>query len=169
LKVSEALTAPLDKLDKTAEKVVKELKEANVEKRRLTKELASKESSVGQTQTGEDIVEVDGVTIIKRDFGEVIEIDRMLRTASEIIKHNEASVAIFYGSDAKTCKLLVMAGEIAVKKGVNAGSVVKEAAPVFGGGGGGRPSFAQGGGTKPEKLADAVQTAQETIKKQLRH
>ncbi len=168
LKVSEALAAPIDNLDKTAEKVIKELKEANVEKRRLTKELASKESSIGQTQTNEDIVEADGVTIIKRDFGEVTEIDRMLRTASEIIKHNEASVAIFYGSDTKTCKLLVMAGEIAVKKGVNAGSIVKEAAPIFGGGGGGRPSFAQGGGTRPEKLADAVQTAQESIKKQLK-
>ena len=50
-KVSEVLTAPIDKLDKTAEKVVKELKEANVEKRRLIKEFAEKESAVGQTQT----------------------------------------------------------------------------------------------------------------------
>ncbi|HEX7482986.1 MAG TPA: alanine--tRNA ligase, partial [Candidatus Bathyarchaeia archaeon] len=169
LKVSEALTAPIDKLDKTAEKVVKELKEANVEKRRLIKELATKESAVGHTQTCEATVEAEGVTIIKRDFGEVTEIDRMLRTASEIIKHNEATVAIFYGSDAKACKLMVMAGEKAVQKGVNAGNIVKEAAPVFGGGGGGRPSFAQGGGTKPEKLAEAVQTAEETVKKQLKH
>ena len=46
-KVSEALTAPIDKLDKTAEKVVKELKEANLEKRKLIKELAEKESTVG--------------------------------------------------------------------------------------------------------------------------
>jgi alanyl-tRNA synthetase len=169
LKVSEALTAPIDKLDKTAEKVVKELKEANVEKRRLIKELATKESVVGQSQTCEDTVEADGVTIIKRDFGEVIEIDRMLRTASEIIKSNEATVAIFYGSDAKTCKLMVMAGETAVQKGVNASNIVKEAAPVFGGGGGGRPSFAQGGGTKPERLIEAVQTAEATVKKQLKH
>ena len=169
LKVSEALTAPIDKLDKTAEKVVKELKEANVEKRRLIKELAAKEITVGQIQICEGTLESHGITIIKRDFGEVIDIDRMLRTASEIIKNNEAAVTIFYGSDAKTCKLLVMAGETAVQKGVNAGSIVKEAAPVFGGGGGGRPSFAQGGGTKPEKLAEAVQKAQEAVEKQLKH
>jgi alanyl-tRNA synthetase len=168
LKVSEALTAPIDKLDKTAEKVIKELKEANLEKRRLIKELAAKESVDCQTQTCEDTLEADGIFIISRDFGEVIDIDRMLRTASEIIKRNEATVTIFYGSDAKTCKLMVMAGETAVQKGVNAGSIVKEAAPVFGGGGGGRPSFAQGGGTKPDKLAEAVQTAQEAVKKQLK-
>ena len=51
-KVSEALTSPVDKLDKTAEKIVKELKEANVEKRRLIKELAEKESATS-TQTCE--------------------------------------------------------------------------------------------------------------------
>ena len=32
-KVSEVLTAPMEKVDKTAEKLVKELKDANVEKR----------------------------------------------------------------------------------------------------------------------------------------
>jgi alanyl-tRNA synthetase len=93
----------------------------------------------------------------------------MLRTASEIIKRNEAIVALFYGSDGKTCKLMVMAGLTAVQKGINCGNIVKEAAPVFGGGGGGRPGFAQGGGTKPEKLAEAVQAAEEAVKKQLKH
>ena len=168
-KVSEVLTAPTDKLDKTAEKVVKELKEANVEKRKLIKELAAKESTVGHADACDATVEVDGVSIVKRDFGEVVDVDRMLRTASEVIKKNEATVTLFYGSDSKTCKLMVMAGETAVQKGVNAGAIVKEAAPIFGGGGGGRPSFAQGGGTKPEKLKDAVQAAEEAVKKQLKH
>jgi alanyl-tRNA synthetase len=167
-KVAEVLAAPIDKLDKTAEKVVKELKEANVEKRKLIKELASKESTVGQTQAFETATEVSGVTIIKRDFGEVTDADRMLRTGSEIIKRNEATVTLFYGSDDKTCRLMVMAGEVAVKMGINAGNIVKEAAPIFGGGGGGRPNFAQGGGTKPEKLAEAVQAAEEGVKKQLK-
>jgi alanyl-tRNA synthetase len=166
-KISEVLTAPLDKLDKTVEKVVKELKEANVEKRKLIKELAAKESAVGQTQICETATEIEGVMIVKRDFGETIDADRMLRTGSEIIKKNEATVTLFYGTDGKTCKLMIMVGEIAVQKGVNAGNLVKMAAPIFGGGGGGRPNFAQGGGTKPDKLADALRVAEEEIKKQL--
>ncbi len=167
-KVSEVLTAPTDKLDKTAEKVVKELKEANVEKRKLIKELAAKESVVGQADVSEAAVEIAGISIVKRDFGEEVDVDRMLRTATEITKKNEAIVTLFYGSDSKSCKLMVMAGETAVQKGVNAGLIVKEAAPIFGGGGGGRPSFAQGGGTKPEKLKDAVAAAEEAVKQQLK-
>ncbi len=112
---------------------------------------------------------MDGVAIVKRDFGEVIDVNRMVQTATEIIKRNPATVTLFYGSDGKTCRLMVMAGDAAVQKGVNAGNVVKEAAPIFGGGGGGRPNFAQGGGTKPDKLQEAVKAAEETVKKQLKH
>ena len=166
-KTSEVLNAPVEKLDKTAEKFVKELKEINVEKRKLIKELAAKESAVCQTQPAEATLEVKGIAIVKRDFGDVIDVDRMVQTATEILKRNPAGVTLFYGSDGKTCRLMIMAGEEAVKKGVNAANVVKEAAPVFGGGGGGRPNFAQGGGTKPAKMADAVKTAEEIVKKQL--
>ena len=167
--VAEVLSSPVDKLDKTAQKFVRELKDANLEKRRLIKELAEKESLVANTQNSQTTLEVDGVSIIKRDFGEMIDVDRMLQTATEIIKQNDATVTLFYGSDLKTCRLMVMVGDTAVQKGINAGNIVKEAAPIFGGGGGGRKNFAQGGGTKPEKLKEAVQTAEETIKKQLKN
>jgi alanyl-tRNA synthetase len=92
----------------------------------------------------------------------------MLQTATEIIKRNEAAVTLFYASDAKSARLLIMAGATATAKGVNAGSIVKEAAPIMGGGGGGKPNFAQGGGTKPDKLKDAVKAAEEVLKKQLK-
>jgi alanyl-tRNA synthetase len=167
-KVSEVLAAPVEKLDKTAEKIVKELKEANVEKRKLIKELAEKESAIGQAKTAEATVEADGIAIVKRDFGEVIDVNRMVQTASEMIKRNEATVTLFYGSDGKTCRLMVMAGETAVQKGVNANQIVREVAPIFGGGGGGRANFAQGGGTQPDKLQEAVKAAEEAIKKQLK-
>ncbi len=63
---------------------------------------------------------------------------------------------------------MIMAGDAAVKKGLNAGAIVKEVAPIMGGGGGGRPNFAQGGGTKCDKLADTVAAAVEAAKKQLK-
>jgi len=168
-KVSETLSAPMEKLDKTVEKLVEELKEANSEKRKLIKELAAKESAIGITETAGVAQEIDGVTLVKRDFQEEIDVNRMVQTANEIIKRNEATVVFFYGTDGKSARVLVMAGKAAVKKGANAGKVVRAVSPIIGGGGGGKPNFAQGGGTQTEKLQEAVKVAEETIKKQLQH
>jgi alanyl-tRNA synthetase len=166
--VAETLNAPLEKLDQTAERLVKDLKEANLEKKKLLKELTAKESQTAGAQSClETQEEINGVKLLKRDFQDATDVNRMVQTASEIMKRNEAVVTLFYGRDDKSAKIMIMAGTEAIAKGVNAGAVVKEAAPIFGGGGGGRPNFAQGGGTKPEKLSEAVKTAEEVIKKQL--
>jgi alanyl-tRNA synthetase len=168
-KVSETLNAPLEKLDKTAEKLVKELKEANAERRKLVKELAAKESVVfEEAKTAKASREIGGIKLVKRDFREMIDVNRMVQTANEIIKRDEATVALFYGSDGKTARILAMAGKKAVEKGVNASEIVRVASPLIDGGGGGKPNFAQGGGTRPEKLQEAIKKAEETIKQQLK-
>jgi alanyl-tRNA synthetase len=168
-KVAGILNAPIEKLDKTAERMVKELKETSSEKKRLVKELASKESQATEQQIGLMTREtVGGVRIVKRDFQNVTDVNRMIQTANEIIKRDETVVVLFYGADERTAKILVMAGNVALTKGVHSGEVVKAAAPAIGGGGGGKPNFAQGGGTKPEKLQDAVKIAEDTLEKQLK-
>ena len=50
-----------------------------------------------------------------------------------------------------------------VAERVSAGDVVKEIAPIVGGGGGGRPTMARAGGKDPERLADALARARELI------
>jgi alanyl-tRNA synthetase len=169
-RVSETLSAPVEKLDKTAEKLVKELKEANAEKRHLIKELAAKESAAfEQAKTAEPATEIGGVVLVKRDFGNTVDVNRLVQTANEMIKRNEKTVTLFYGVEGKTARIVVNAGKDAVAKGVNANEIVREVSAIIGGGGGGRPNFAQAGGTKPEKLPDAVKAAKGAIKKQLKH
>lgn len=167
-KLSQTLNAPIEKLDKTAEKLVRELKETLAEKRKLIKEIAIKESAaVGAKSEAEAVREINGIKLVMRDFKENIDVDRMVQTANETIKRDEATVTIFYGTDGKTARIMVMAGEKAIKKGVNAGEIAEEAAKILGGGGGGRPNFAQGGGTLTEKLPEAVEKAEKILKKQL--
>ncbi len=50
-----------------------------------------------------------------------------------------------------------------VARGVKAGAVVRQAAEMVGGGGGGRDTMAQAGGRNPEKLTEAIETARATI------
>jgi alanyl-tRNA synthetase len=61
-----------------------------------------------------------------------------------------------------------MAGKQATNRGIDARNIANEAAATLGGGGSGRPDFAQGGGTHMEKLQEAIQKAENTIKKQLK-
>jgi len=170
LKVSEILNAPLEKLSKAAEKIVKDLKEANAERRRLIKEIARMESAgVGAKAEIEFAREIGEIKLVIRDFKEEVDVDRMVQTANEIIKKDEATVAVFYGADGKTARIMVMAGKKAVEKGVNASEIAKEASKMLGGGGGGKPNFAQGGGPLVEKLQEAVKKAEEVLKGQLKH
>lgn len=57
-----------------------------------------------------------------------------------------------------------MATPDAVAKGVHAGNIVREAAKITGGGGGGKPDSAQAGGKLPEKIDEALSAAIEIIK-----
>ncbi|CAI5530858.1 unnamed protein product [Closterium sp. Naga37s-1] len=54
-----------------------------------------------------------------------------------------------------------------VKAGVNAGKLAGAMARVCGGGGGGRPNFAQAGGRQPEKLSEALAVGRAELMKQL--
>jgi len=167
-RVSEILNAPLEKLDKTAEKLVKELKEAKAERRKLVEKLARQAVvGVGAEKGVEVVREISGVRLVTRDFKDEINVDVMVQTANEIIKRDAAAVAVFYGSDGKTARIMVMAGKKAVEKGVNAAEIVREASAIVGGGGGGRPNFAQGGGTRPEKLKEALEKIEEVLRKQI--
>lgn len=51
----------------------------------------------------------------------------------------------------------------AVQHGLNAGKFIGMIARICGGGGGGRPNFAQAGGKLPEKLTEALQKAREEL------
>ena len=45
----------------------------------------------------------------------------------------------------------------------NAVDILKQISPLISGGGGGRPTFAQGGGSNPDGLSDALDKAKEIL------
>jgi alanyl-tRNA synthetase len=77
-------------------------------------------------------------------------------------------VVILCGEADKTIRLVVMAGKDALRQGVNSRQIADEAAAVLGGGGSGKPEFAQGGGTNIEKVSGALRKAEEIVKKQVK-
>ena len=68
--------------------------------------------------------------------------------------------------DGKTTFVCASSKE-AIQKGIKAGDIVKMAATMCGGNGGGRPDMAQAGGKNPEKITEALTMATEVITKQI--
>jgi len=170
-KVSEELNAPLEKIEATTKRVVREWKEARRRVRQLTTEIAQERTK--EIGFGMDVVlkksptkEIVGVKFVRQEF-ERVNIDLMIKTASELVKRNPEVVAVFHGMDKKTARIVVMAGKEAVKRGIDSSEIAGKAASVLGGGGSGRADFAQGGGTLIKKMPKALQKAEEIVKKQL--
>ncbi len=63
--------------------------------------------------------------------------------------------------------LIVAVTEDLVKRGLNAGEFVRQAAAIVGGSGGGRPVLAQAGGKDPAKLPEAMASIIELIRQKL--
>jgi len=167
-KVSEILNAPLEKLEKTAERLVEGWKEARREKKRLLEEIARREAIEPEARAEvRKTKSIDGVKFATQQF-EQIDTDRMIKTANELVKRNPEVVAVFHGVERKTARIVVMAGKDAVKRGINSSEIAGEAASVLGGGGSGRPDFAQGGGTLVKKMSDALAKAEEIVRKQVK-
>ncbi len=78
-------------------------------------------------------------------------------------KNRYPSIAIMLFQP-KGDKILLAAGSKATP--IHAGNWIKAVAPILGGGGGGRPDFAQAGGKDPSRLAEAIDAAHSFLREQ---
>ena len=90
------------------------------------------------------------------------------REAVDMLKKKAKSAAIVLGfdEDGRATLLSGMTDDL-VAKGLKAGDIVREIAPIVDGGGGGRPQMAQAGGKNPKKISDALARAGEIIRQKL--
>ncbi len=82
-----------------------------------------------------------------------------LRMIMDEVKNNFDSVLVVLGtvSDGKV-HLVSSASSDLVKRGIHAGTIIKEVARQVGGGGGGKPELAQAGGKNPAALPEALES-----------
>ncbi|MBR5360389.1 MAG: alanine--tRNA ligase, partial [Lachnospiraceae bacterium] len=81
-------------------------------------------------------------------------------------KIGDGVVVLVSDSDGKV-NLVAMATDAAVSKGAHAGNLIKEIAPIVGGGGGGRPNMAQAGGKTPAGIDECSAKASDVLVGQL--
>lgn len=148
----------LDKLTHT----LAQIKELSSENESLKAKLANE--SLGDVTS--DMVSVGEFNVIATavegvDMNGLRDLGDQLKT-----KISEGIVVIASVNDNKV-NLIAMATDGAVKKGAHAGNLIREIAPIVGGGGGGRPNMAQAGGKNPAGVHDAIVKAKEVAANQI--
>jgi len=149
-KLATLLEAPEGEVLAKAEKVLAELSSLRRENERLREELALLRAK----ELASRAEEVDGTKLL----GAVVEGDpeavkALADRLAELLGRSVIVLGTAYGG-----RGFLVAKVLGVER-VSAGELVKAGAQVLGGSGGGRPTFAQGGGPKAENLPQAVAEA----------
>lgn len=156
--LSVALKASIDECVGKANAIRKELKEKDKEIQKLNNELLKQ--NIGNILNDFEVineVKLFAISIKGKDANS-------LREIADKIKDKNESCAILLASDLGDKVLFVSSvTKDLVQKGIHAGNIVKEAASITGGGGGGRPDFAQAGGKNPEKINEAIEAVRQLI------
>jgi len=107
--------------------------------------------------------EINGVNIIALKVE--AEDNNDLRNWGDLIKDKIKSGIVVLGTELDNGKvaLLAMVTDDLAEKGYNAGNIIKDIAPIVGGKGGGKKTMAQAGGSKADKLNQALEKVYEII------
>ena len=158
---AQALKSPAGEVAERVEKMLAALKQRDREINDLKTRLAGAGS-------GRDMLaearEVAGVKVLAAK----VEIDnpKALREVGDQLRDRLGSGIIVLGAahQGKAMLLAIVTPDLAGR--FHAGNLVKELAPMVGGGGGGRPDMAQAGGQKPEALDEAMAKVPELVQAQ---
>ena len=155
------LRSPRDEVPARVEQLLRRLKG-------LEKELDATRQKLLSGKTGdfsEDIVVVSGLNVLatRMDGADA----KMLRDAVDRFKDTFESAVVVLGSvDKGKVRLAAGVTKDAVDR-IRAGDVIRPVAEQVGGKGGGRPDFAQAGGSKPEALDAALGSVPGWVAEQL--
>lgn len=110
-----------------------------------------------------DVKTINNVKVLAKKVA--VDQPSALRDLADKFKDKLQSGIVVLGSTAGNKAMLIVVVSKDLTGRFHAGGIVKQVAAVVGGSGGGRPDMAQAGGSKPEKLDEALEKAYEIVEK----
>jgi alanyl-tRNA synthetase len=161
-----ALHVNPDQAVETIEKLQADVKRLGREATQLKTKLALGASSGGGSgAAADDAIDVSGVTLARR---KVADLDKdALRNLADSLKAKIKSGVVILASANDGKVQIVVAVTPDLTNRIKAGQVVKEIAPIVGGGGGGRPDFAEAGGKDPSKIDEMLDQSRPILERML--
>ncbi|MBR7142455.1 MAG: alanine--tRNA ligase [Clostridia bacterium] len=159
-----AVKAPhVNDVVRRSEQLMNTLKEAEHEIELLNGKLAAGELD----RVLNAAVEVAGLRLACVQFTGM-QADTFRQLGDKLKDGGEDLVALLANTDGEKISFVAVCGRKAVAAGVKAGELAGKAARMTGGGGGGRPDYANAGGKQPEKLAEAMAAIPELVKEMIK-
>src|SRR6267143_1827421 len=161
------LTSLLDTLHAPEDQALAAVERLQSDAKRLTREVTQLKTKVamggGATADSDDTIDVAGIKLARR---KVTDLDKdALRGLADSLKAKIKSGVVVLASANDGKVQIVVAVTPDLTNRVKAGQIVKEIAPIVGGGGGGRPDFAEAGGKQPEKIDEMLAASEQVIAK----
>jgi alanyl-tRNA synthetase len=156
-----ALTGVLSRLNVGPAQAGEAIDRLQAEVKRLGREISQVKMKAASGGAGAEIVQIGDVRILTR---KVDDLDAAaLRDLADSLKSSLGRGVVVLGASADDKVHFVISVTSDLTGRVHAGKLVKQLAPIVGGGGGGRPDFAQAGGRQPDKLDDLLAASREAI------
>ena len=149
----------------SADDAVDKVKKLLERQRELEKEIEKLRGEFGKNQIPELLAKKQNINGANVLVTQVDGVDaKQLREIADQVKEKLGSGVFVLASVADNNVNLVASVTPDLTKRYHAGNLIKELARMVGGGGGGRPDFAQAGGKEPAKVAEALKRAEEILR-----
>ena len=157
-RIIEALKANPDQAVETIERLQTETKRLGRELTQAKTKLAMGGGTGGQD---DDVVDVAGVKLARRKVADLGK-DALRGLADSLKARIQTGVVVLASaSDGKVQIVVAVTPDLTSR--IKAGQIVREIAPIVGGGGGGRPDFAEAGGKQPEKIDEMLDASRRVV------
>lgn len=162
-RIADILKSNHASIEARAEQLVKEVRAGKKEIEKLKLEQSTQEAS----KSIDNAEEIGGLKLVI-DKIDHAPIDALRNIAQGIIDKYDNAVVLLGSVYEDKIGYVCAAGKEALSKGIHAGNAVKKVAMISGGGGGGKPNFAQAGGKEIEKFDQSLQEAKTIIENMLK-
>ena len=159
-----ALKTQRDNLPNAIERLQEEVKRTRKEIEDLKLKIATGALGTGASN-GDEARDVNGVKVLGK-IVDGLDANGQRQLSDTLLARLKSGVVVLGREAEGKVSIIVRVSDDLTSK-VKAGNVIKEIVPIVGGKGGGRPDMAEGGGTEPSKLSEAIDASYGVIEKML--
>lgn len=161
-----ALKTQRDNLPAAIERLQDELKRTRKEMDELKLKIATGTIGGGTGESnGDEARDINGVKVLAK-IVDGLDANGTRQLSDTLLARLKSGVVVVGRSEDGKVGLIVRVSNDLTGK-VRAGDVIREIAPIVGGRGGGKPDMAEGGGTEPDKLSEAIDASYAVIERML--